>query len=401
MLSETSIQNLLSQVSVINKKYIELANQTGENFNIFRVLKLSSSEVRLHSALLAELLNPIGSHGMKDVFLKLFIQKCLPIQPNEIGNYKIENATVEVEKWTGNINTENYTGGYIDILIRIASKTIIIENKIYAGDQDSQLRRYYNSPYNLDKHADLIYLTLDGKEAIEASTKNKEHPKDIIHPICLSYSYNIKEWLELCKKEAVDFPLVRETITQYIYLIKHLTNQTMNEDMKNDLIKLITTNPENIKSAQEIADSWENCKFEIINSLKEDFEKIANELELKYEIDEGFGQLGEKNSSFWFYKEDWCYCICFYFKTKFDEIELGIVERSNEIECSEDIKSQLIIHMADFNMGNQIEKGDWIWASEYKKWADTSWADIKKEIPKAIFETTKQILEKLNSFNPK
>jgi hypothetical protein len=69
------IQNLLSQVGAISKKYEELAKVTGENFNVFRVLKIHSDEVRMHSALLGELLNPQGSHGQNDVFLKLFIEQ--------------------------------------------------------------------------------------------------------------------------------------------------------------------------------------------------------------------------------------------------------------------------------------------------------------------------------------
>ena len=66
------LEKLLIQVSAISKKYENAAKLTGENFNIFDVLKLSTSEVRTHSAFLAELLNPEGSHGQGDIFLRLF-----------------------------------------------------------------------------------------------------------------------------------------------------------------------------------------------------------------------------------------------------------------------------------------------------------------------------------------
>lgn len=39
-------------------------------------------EVHTRSAFLAELLNPKGSHGMKDKFLKLFIE-CMPLNAIE------------------------------------------------------------------------------------------------------------------------------------------------------------------------------------------------------------------------------------------------------------------------------------------------------------------------------
>jgi len=61
------VLSLLNQVSSIVTQYDKIARITGENFNVFNVLKLSTSEVRTHSALLAELLNPEGSHGQKGI----------------------------------------------------------------------------------------------------------------------------------------------------------------------------------------------------------------------------------------------------------------------------------------------------------------------------------------------
>lgn len=72
-----NITHLLSHISVICRKYEEIAEITGENFNVFKVLGLTTNEVRTHSAFLAELLNPKGSHGCKDVFLKLFVEELM------------------------------------------------------------------------------------------------------------------------------------------------------------------------------------------------------------------------------------------------------------------------------------------------------------------------------------
>jgi hypothetical protein len=68
------IENLLYQITAIRKQYDKMAELTGENFNVFKVLGLTTNEVRTHSAFIAELLNPKGSHGQKDVFLKLFLE---------------------------------------------------------------------------------------------------------------------------------------------------------------------------------------------------------------------------------------------------------------------------------------------------------------------------------------
>ena len=45
----------------------------GELFNVFNILGLESKEVRLHSALLAELLRPNGMSGVGNAFQKAFL----------------------------------------------------------------------------------------------------------------------------------------------------------------------------------------------------------------------------------------------------------------------------------------------------------------------------------------
>ena len=45
----------------------------GELFNVFNILGFESKEVRLHSALLAELLRPNGMSGVGNAFQKAFL----------------------------------------------------------------------------------------------------------------------------------------------------------------------------------------------------------------------------------------------------------------------------------------------------------------------------------------
>lgn len=67
--------SLLHRTSAIIAKYDSIANITGENFNVFNVLGMGSSEVKLHSALISELINPKGKHGQGMVFLNHFLKK--------------------------------------------------------------------------------------------------------------------------------------------------------------------------------------------------------------------------------------------------------------------------------------------------------------------------------------
>ncbi len=243
------IKNLLQRVSVINENYKKIAEITGENFNIFKVLNLQTDEVRLHSAFIAELLNPKGSHGQKDVFLKLFIEE-LGLDEGRASKFETVSALAKKEKNVGEINLEKTEGGRIDIVISSGKRNIFIENKIYARDQPNQLLRYYNA----DKKADLLYLTLDGKEASDESTggklkaENESTEKETKYYKVISYQEDIVTWLEKCIKETVNFPLLRETISQYINTIKQLTGQSINKQMENEIIELLTKS-ENTEAA--------------------------------------------------------------------------------------------------------------------------------------------------------
>lgn len=71
------LQSLLDQISVIIEEEKELKKrkyESGETFNVFAVLKLQRDEVRLHSSIIASLLDPKGPHGMKAKLLESFLK---------------------------------------------------------------------------------------------------------------------------------------------------------------------------------------------------------------------------------------------------------------------------------------------------------------------------------------
>ena len=69
----SQISNILSQARLLKDKYDELAAVTGEQFNVFSILEVETDEVKTHSAFLADLLSPQGSHRQGAAFLKLFL----------------------------------------------------------------------------------------------------------------------------------------------------------------------------------------------------------------------------------------------------------------------------------------------------------------------------------------
>ena len=237
-----NIEQLLSQVKSISRSYERLNEANGGNFNIFSVLRIESDEVTTHSRFIAELLNPNGVHGFGDAFLRMFID-WLNIQ----GLEKMDTLSCKVypEDYQGKVTgMPKPMGGSIDILIKEPNSdehVIMIENKIYAGEQEHQLLRYHNA-YPKGK---LLFLTLWGYESNQESSKSVNY-----RPV--SYEYHIINWLEECRKIAVSNPTLRETLTQYINLIKKLTNQNINTKMNKELAKLFIENKENFDSLAQI-----------------------------------------------------------------------------------------------------------------------------------------------------
>ncbi len=261
------LEKLLSQVRVYvneDKQRRAEAFRRGECYNVFNVLGVDNMELS-HSAFLAALLDPDGSHGMQDAFLKAFIDTIAH------GGTKPELDTAHAKVYTEyNIgNTTETTGGRIDILITDRSDTgngkagghaIIIENKIWAADQPNQLQRYDKyacGTYSSDGYL-LLYLTLDGKEPTDQSKG------ELTDYRCISYRRDIIGWLHKCAQLAFDKPRVRETINQYINLLQQLTNQNTMEQKQ--LIQLLT-NKENFEQACAIADTMPAVKQYMVETL--------------------------------------------------------------------------------------------------------------------------------------
>lgn len=195
------MDDFLQTAALLRARY-----QRPPGFNLFSVLRSSSDELRLHSRFLAFLLNPKATHNQGTALLNLLLNRL------EIHDFDLENAIVEVEYQN------------IDILIRNPSKqAVIIENKIYASDQDEQLWRYHQR-LKAEGYSDIrtTYLTLDGSEPSDQSRKN-------LAVILISYEAEILPWLKDCIPLIAREPGVRESVFQYIELLQKLTSSDQSE----------------------------------------------------------------------------------------------------------------------------------------------------------------------------
>lgn len=240
--TELDIQRFFQEVASIcalGQAQQEERNRKGENYNLFSILSIERYELK-HSALIANLLDPKGSHGCGDAFLRAFFEIAL-----KGTAYPFEKCTLPhsyTEYYTGPIAGD--TGGRIDILVKSSHYGLIIENKIYAGDQDKQLTRYDNygkETFGADGYL-LVYLTLYGCDASKESTATKSAEE--VGYLRLSYAKDILLWLKECVRLADNKPLVRESLNQYIRTIKQLTYQDMNQEDIQKIIDLAVDHPE-------------------------------------------------------------------------------------------------------------------------------------------------------------
>ena len=240
--TELDIQQFFREVENIctrEQALQEERHRKGENYNLFSILSIERYELK-HSALIANLLDPKGSHGCGDAFLRAFFEIAL-----KGTAYPFESSTPPdscTEYYTGPIAGD--TGGRIDILVKSSHYGLIIENKIYAGDQDKQLTRYDNygkETFGADGYL-LVYLTLYGYDASKESTATKSAEE--VGYLRLSYAKDILLWLKECVRLADNKPLVRESLNQYIRTIKQLTYQDMNQEDIQKIIDLAVDHPE-------------------------------------------------------------------------------------------------------------------------------------------------------------
>lgn len=328
MPQEISIELLLNkveQMELLQRQHHEEMRCRGELYNTFHVLGVEMEE-KIHSAMISDLLNPNGEHGCGDVFLKLFLLGFRSRKSRCEFLMDTENARVWKEYPIGYIDDDCESGGRLDILIETSDKAIVIENKIYASDQPKQISRYCRFAKKRFKGGSIvIYLTLDGHNASSESENGRKAGVDY-YPI--SYAKDILEWLKQCTSECTYKPRLRETIAQYMDLVKQLTQQNMDKDYIEQLNETLSHYPE---AAASILDNG------LESLIRHCFERyLVRDLET-YAQNSGliFGQENMDKDSykgFYFHRPEWkYYAIWMYMETPANGFYYG-VSSYNEVK---------------------------------------------------------------------
>lgn len=188
------------------------------DFNVFDFIRPDENGL---SSIIRELLDPRGSHGQGEAFLRQFLEiKAFNDHLKEREDLK--NTEIVCENPTKMIDANKRR---IDLTIKFKDNFgIAIENKPWAGEQEDQIRDY-------DKHMGelhgsnykIIFLTRDGRKPSSFSGENKL--------LRFTYQREIKNWLKTCQEKCRS-EKVRFFLQDFInYIETHLTAE---EDQENE-----------------------------------------------------------------------------------------------------------------------------------------------------------------------
>ncbi|MNB78416.1 hypothetical protein D3C75_251190 [compost metagenome] len=255
------MEDLYQQVTrfVTNNQLLEQLNARLNEFNPFKVLRVSQHEIR-HSNMLGWLLNPQENHQLGDIFLKKMLAEVL------YGEIQVQNHQLQItDIMLGTLYDAEVLREWrnIDLLIfsKANSLVILIENKVYAGLADHQLSKYITTVkqrYPNVKNVVPIYLTINGDEAPHREYYSFSHRS--ILDILNSIIYLHKEHMN---NQVADF------IRFYIQTLEALTMQDE---------KLVQLCREIYKHHKEAIEAIIEYGTISTSSLNQAFELLENEL---------------------------------------------------------------------------------------------------------------------------
>ena len=313
---------------------IEARKKRGQNdFNPLLCVQKLDDEANMHSGFLYALLNPCGEHYQDDLFLKLFLD------------------SISLKKWFGDTNNAEVYKEYKNIDIYITNnnnKHIIIENKIWARDQDRQIERYIETiakeqskdfsdiesnelessenetqqeqsqPY---ENIIVLYLTPDaknptqqslGKWKIQGDSLVNENNK--VRFKAISYNNEMIDWLDSALNEAGGISNLRMAIECYTDVVKRLTGQK-----ENTMDLQAFFNKKGNEQFLEIALELVARRDEVLHAH---FSAIAREIESKYKKDYEINDLGNgKGITLLHSKFDEIKNFCFYIAAEITDKE--------------------------------------------------------------------------------
>lgn len=259
-----------------------------------------------HSSILADLLNPLGRHGLGRSFLDVFLK--------EIGCESFKDVTIRTEMPVLRILTDGYGPRRIDICIINNNDVVIIENKLNnAQEQQCQLADYKAG------------LKHEGFNVVKTVCLQGSNPNDIGADIDLSIMHLASLLDKVCGN---CFEL-----KSYIALLKNMGRK---ERMKEEVEKLLSLDDKTFDKVRDLSRLFYNDEVseyflnEIVSKMKE---KSKYDLELSFSKKRRYLQIwndeGYKNGA------NYGYWIELWFRD-YDRFEIWIrCDSENELKLKD------------------------------------------------------------------
>lgn len=246
---EENYKEFFEKIKEFKKQQDEQKKRGLNNYNMVNVVRKRNDEVGMHSPIIHSLINPNGSHYQDSLFLRLFLKE---LELEAFFGTDLSKVKVKIEY-------EN-----IDLYLTNGKQHLIIENKIWAGDQPCQIIRYINlivkinkdiCPINDNKRIDeellrVIYLTaqekdcpdehkLNGgyitydenwenkngkkKECFDKLKNEKQYKNYEVRFHKMGYKEHIINWINSCQKEVKNITNLYIQLQQYMDVVKKIT----------------------------------------------------------------------------------------------------------------------------------------------------------------------------------
>ena len=147
------------------------------------------------------LLDPSGTHGQGDMFLRLFLDEVRNVLSEKVRWYfpagNLRDSQVYLEHHTDKKRR-------IDIVVRARGDTRIgIENKPWGPEQPKQVSDYFEYLNNNSSDAWLVYLSGDGKhpETLPDDPRKSERCPTLPYRGAERGSPSLEKWVEKCRAE--------------------------------------------------------------------------------------------------------------------------------------------------------------------------------------------------------
>ena len=277
--------DLLKNIIDNKDKIFEKINEEKEKLipivNITNILGCATDEVK-NSSLLHNILKIKFKYENKEInFAKDFSEYII--------KEKLKNDSVSINSMAEAYNefyASSETWRRIDLFIHSDNFEIIIENKIWAGDQPNQLKDYYNNRVNENKNNNeikynifIVYLTRNRDKPSEFSI-DRELIADLENKnkICYLSHEDIAEWIkndilnkyQFLKDEK--FQLIYSALIQIAYNEKYISKKTEENKMEQKIIE-------------------EYINFDLLLKDANDLDKKVNELNKSIELFENAKKL--------------------------------------------------------------------------------------------------------------